>query len=85
MDIRTNEEELRKIFKEEVVKYVKGSQSGSVIWDSRELEKQTSMSLKTIQKTFFKDPRMPKYKIGNKWYFPAEETRLFLLTWIKEK
>ncbi|SCM00677.1 Group-specific protein [Bacillus cytotoxicus] len=43
------------------------------------------MSWNTIQDQFFFDPRFPKFKVGQKWYFPAKQTQKFLLEWAEEK
>nr|WP_326137099.1 group-specific protein [Bacillus paralicheniformis] len=54
-------------------------------WDTKELCKQTNMSLNFIKETFFYDPRFPKYRVGTKWLFPAKECEKFLLTWLAEQ
>ena len=56
-----------------------------VFWDAKELMRRTCMSWNFIQQQFFYDPRFPKAKIGSKWYFPARETREFLLRWFEEQ
>lgn len=50
-----------------------------VFWDTKELMRRTCMCWNTIQKEFFFDKHFPKRKIGSKWYFPASETKQFLL------
>jgi hypothetical protein len=54
-------------------------------WDTNELQRQTMLSMSTIQKNFFYDERFPKYKLGRKWLFPAKRTREFLLMWLEEQ
>lgn len=56
-----------------------------VFWDMNDLQKKTKMSINTMKDHFFYDEDFPKYQVGRKWYFPAKETREFLLKWLKEQ
>ncbi|GIQ63593.1 hypothetical protein PACILC2_21610 [Paenibacillus cisolokensis] len=71
--------------KEQVAEKLKEYDAELVFWDRQELMRRTCMSWNFIQDQFFFDPRFPKFKIGNKWYFPAKETREFLVEWIREQ
>ncbi|MFV8516235.1 hypothetical protein [Bacillus sp. SBS7] len=42
------------------------------------------MSWDTIQKELFLNQRFQKLKVDGKWYFPAKETKAFLLNWLTE-
>ncbi|MCU5543044.1 hypothetical protein OCB14_15500 [Bacillus cereus] len=42
------------------------------------------MSRITIQKEFYFDQRLQKFKMDRKWYFLDKETKAFLLNWLTE-
>lgn len=42
------------------------------------------MSRITIQKEFYFDQRLQKFKVDGKWYFLAKDTKAFLLNWLTE-
>ncbi|WP_035322672.1 group-specific protein [Peribacillus kribbensis] len=84
LEIKVNEAELKKVYLEEIKENLKKLNTELVLWDTKELEKRTCMCMNTIQKEFFYHPDFPKRKVGNKWYYPAEKTRDFILNWIEE-
>lgn len=84
-NITIDEQKVKKIFLEELRKCLERIEHKKVLWDMKELCRQTSMSENTIKEKFFYDERFPKYKLGGKWYFPALEAEVFLLMWIKEQ
>ena len=83
--VEVDEVEVRKILKQKISEMLKEADAELVFWDSGELKKRTCMSWNTIQDTFFFDPRFIKRKVGQKWYFPVRETRLFLEDWLNEQ
>ncbi|MBK5497439.1 group-specific protein [Peribacillus sp. TH14] len=85
LNVQIDEVEFKKIYLDEIKEKMKEIDVELVFWDARELERRTCMSWNTIQKEFFFDPDFPKRKVGGKWYFPAKETRDFLLVWIERK
>jgi hypothetical protein len=85
VDIKIDENEVRKIYFEKLEQHINKIDTELTFWDSKELCRQTCMSWDSIQKEFFFDKRFEKYKIGHKWRFPAEDTRKFLLMWIREQ
>lgn len=84
INIEINQEEVKELYLKKLEEKMKELDRELVFWDMRELERRTCMSTNTIKDTFFYVPGFPKYKIGGKWYFPVEETREFLLKWIKD-
>ncbi|MCI1882246.1 MAG: group-specific protein [Sporolactobacillus sp.] len=84
-EIKFDEDEMKQVFMKKLDEHIKQIDASRTFWDSKELKRQTCMSWSTIQKTFFFDDRCPKHKISQKWYFPAEEMRKFLLEWLKEQ
>ena len=85
ISIEVNENKLDNIFREELQKRLNELQQRHTFWDMKELVRQTNMSEPFIKEKFFYDQRFPKFKVGNKWYFPAREAEQFLLKWIKEQ
>lgn len=71
--------------KTQISELIQGVDAEMVFWDRKELMRRTCMSWNSIQEHFFFDPDFPKAKIGAKWYFPARETREFLVTWLSKQ
>lgn len=85
IEIKLDEEYIEQEFKERLEKRLDELQTMEVWWDMGDLQEKTRMSVNTIKDNFFYDEGFPKYKVGGKWYFPADETREFLLMWLKER
>ena len=85
LTVQIDEAEVREEIRRRVAELVKEVDAEYVFWDAKELMRRTCMSWNFIQQQFFFDPRFPKFKVGNKWYFPARETREFLLRWLAER
>ena len=82
--VSVDEKEVRELYLAELKDHIKKIDAELVFWDTKELTKRTCMSLSTVQKEFFYDPRFPKRKVGGKWYFPVDKTKEFLLMWLDE-
>jgi hypothetical protein len=85
IDIKLNEDELRKLYIEKIENHLYNFDMERTLWDSKELCRQTCMSWSTIQREFLYDKRFIKFKVGNKWKFPAKEAKEFIRMWIKEQ
>lgn len=85
IQVQIDEEEVRQLYLKKIEEKIREVDAEKVFWDSKELMRRTCMSWNTIQKEFFYDSRFPKFKVGGKWYFPATETKEFLLQWLKER
>lgn len=85
LQILVDEEEIRRLYMAKINRKVEEIDAEKVYWDSNELKRRTCMSWNTIQDNFFHDKDFPKAKIGGKWYYPADETKLFLQNWISER
>jgi phage pi2 protein 07 len=85
INININQSELRELCKQRIDELVREADAELVFWDAKELMRRTCMSWNFIQQQFFFDPRFPKRKVGNKWYFPAREARTFLEKWLDEQ
>lgn len=85
LEIKIDQEEVKRLLYERLDFAIRKAEKEITFWDMRELERQTSMSANTMKDNFFYEEGFPKYKIGGKWYFPAVETRKWLLEWLKTK
>jgi hypothetical protein len=85
LKLQIDEAQVREEVRRRVADLVKEADAELVFWDRKELMRRTCMSWNFIQEQFFFDPRFPKHKVGSKWYFPARETREFLLKWLSEQ
>ncbi|MFS1511721.1 group-specific protein [Chengkuizengella sp. SCS-71B] len=83
--VNVDEGEVKELCNQKILELVKEADVEFVFWDRKELMKRTCMSWDSIQEKFFSDPRFIKRKIGQKWYFPARETREFLVKWLEEQ
>lgn len=81
IEIQVNEAEIKAMYQAELQKRLDQLENEVVFWDTKELKRQTNMSWNTIQDYFFHDPNFPKFKLNQKWYFPARECREFLISW----
>lgn len=84
LKIELDELALETKFIEELQKRLDAIQYRCTLWDMKELIRQTNMSEPFIKEKFFYHPDFPKFKVGNKWFFPARETESFILNWIKK-
>lgn len=85
LNVQINEQQVRELYIQKLEEKMKEVETELVFWDSSELKRRTCLSWNTIQDQFFFHPDFPKYKVGGKWMYPAEETKRFLLRWIRER
>ena len=85
IDIKIDQREVKELYIQKLEEKIKEVDAELVYWDANELKRRTCMSWNTIQDHFFFDSRFPKFKVGNKWYFPAEKAKTFLLEWLEEQ
>ena len=85
LTVQIDENEVRELYLQKLEEKLKELDSELVFWDTNELKRRTCLSWNTIQKEFFFDLRFPKFKVGGKWMFPAQETKEFLLQWLREQ
>ncbi|WP_337017319.1 group-specific protein [Oceanobacillus massiliensis] len=85
VEIKLDENEIRKMYQEEVEKHLNKLDNELVFWDTVTLCKKTNLSFNTIKDLFFYDPNFPKHKVGNKWLYPADKAKKFLLEWIEKQ
>lgn len=85
LQVNIDEQEVKQLCIEKIEELLKDVEKDLVFWSRKELIRRTCLSWNTILDTFFYDPRFPKHKVGNKWLFPADETKKFLLKWLSER
>ncbi|TYS67023.1 group-specific protein [Sutcliffiella horikoshii] len=85
INVQINEQEVRQLYFQKLEEKMMEIDAELIFWDSKELMRRTCLSWNNIQEKFFYDPRFPKHKVGQKWMFPAKQTRDFLLTWLSEQ
>lgn len=83
--VQINDTEVKQLCIQKIEEKINEMDLEMVYWDAKELKRRTSMCWNSIQSTFFFDQNFPKFKIGQKWYFPARETRIFLENWIRNQ
>lgn len=85
IEVKVDQQEVKQLYLARLEEKIKEVDAELVYWDANELKRRTCMSWNTIQDHFFFDSRFPKFKVGNKWYFPAAKAKAFLLEWLEEQ
>ena len=85
INIQIDEEEVKSMYLSKLEEKMKEVEAEVVFWDRNTLIRVTNLSWNTITDHFFHDPKFPKYKVGKKWLFPAQEAKQFLLDWLKNQ
>lgn len=80
-NVHIDQEQLLDMCKQSIEEKLEEVHQDLVLWDINELKRRTCMSVNTMKEKFFYDPDFPKFKVGNKWFFPAKETEAFLEKW----
>ncbi|RIJ63125.1 helix-turn-helix domain-containing protein [Rummeliibacillus sp. POC4] len=83
--VQIDEQHVDEVLRNEIQKRLNEVQVKYTYWDMKDLCEQVKLCETTIKETFFYDKRFPKFKVGRKWLFPAEEAKQFLLQWAKEQ
>ncbi|MGG0663446.1 hypothetical protein ABE042_04980 [Viridibacillus arvi] len=85
LQVQIDEETVREVLNNEIRRAVETVQVEKTLWDFKELERQTCMGKSNILEKFFWDQEFPKFKVGQKWMFPAKETQEYLLRWLRKQ
>lgn len=87
LKIEIDEEMIEKLITEHIQEKLEEVSNQKIFWTMTDLEYLTGCSEGYIKDKFFFDTRFEKIrrKVGRKWLFPAEETKEFLLEWLKEQ
>lgn len=85
LSVQVDESIVEKQFREELKKRLDQLERSRLLWDMKELCRQTSMSESFLKEQFFYDEEFPKVKVGRKWVIPARAAEEFILKWLSEK
>lgn len=85
VDTERYNEMAESILREEARKRLDSLIIEHTFWDMEELVRQTKMSIPFIREKFFYHPEFPKFKVGSKWWMPAQEAQQFLVAWLKQQ
>lgn len=85
INVQIDEHVVRELCLEKIEEAMKKVDKDLVFWDANELKRRTCMGWNSIVERFFSDSKFPRYKIGTKWFFPADETKKYLLAWLSEQ
>ncbi|WP_404459350.1 helix-turn-helix domain-containing protein [Sutcliffiella horikoshii] len=81
LNITLDENELKKLYLEEVRKRVEGIEEQMLLIDIKELCKMLSLSRPTVEKLFIYNPKFPAMRVGKKWLFNRKEVEEYIKRW----
>lgn len=81
LNISLDENELKKLYLEEVRKRVGKIEEQLLLIDTKELCKMLSLSRPTVEKLFIYNPDFPSMRVGKKWLFHRKEVEEFINRW----
>lgn len=81
LNISLDENELKKVYLEEVRKRVEEIEEQMLLIDTKELCKMLSLSRPTVEKLFINNKEFPSLRVGKKWLFPRKEVEEYIKRW----
>ncbi|MBT2657444.1 helix-turn-helix domain-containing protein [Bacillus sp. ISL-18] len=81
LNISLDENELKKLYLEEVRKRVCEIEEQKLLIDVNELCNMLSLSRPTVEKLFISNPKFPSLRVGKKWLFPRKEVEEYIKRW----
>jgi excisionase family DNA binding protein len=81
LNISVNDDELKKLYLEEVRKRVDEIEEQMLLIDTKELCKMLSLSRPTVEKLFIYNQDFPSMRVGKKWLFPRKEVEEYIRRW----
>lgn len=81
VEIKLDDKELKDIYIAEVQKRLDNLELETMLMDSKQLCKMLSLSYPTVEKTFLRNPKFPKIRVGSKWLFNRKEVQEFIDRW----
>ncbi|WP_026567871.1 helix-turn-helix domain-containing protein [Bacillus sp. UNC41MFS5] len=81
LNISLDENELKKLYLEEVRKRVDEIGEQMMLIDTKELCKMLSLSRPTVEKLFIYNQDFPSMRVGKKWLFPRKEVEEYIKRW----
>ncbi|SDZ59754.1 DNA binding domain-containing protein, excisionase family [Evansella caseinilytica] len=80
-NISLNEDELKKLYLDEIRKRVDDIENQMALIDTKELCKMLSLSRPTVEKLFIYNPDFPSMRVGKKWLFNRKEVEEYINRW----
>ncbi|MBX9974207.1 helix-turn-helix domain-containing protein [Cytobacillus firmus] len=81
LNISLDENELKKLYLEEIRKSVKEIEKEKTLIDVGELCRILSLSRPTVEKLFIHNSNFPSIRVGKKWLFPRKEVEEYIKLW----
>ncbi|QIZ07606.1 helix-turn-helix domain-containing protein [Priestia megaterium] len=81
LNISLDENELKKLYLEEVRKRIDEIEEQKLLIDVNELCNMLSLSRPTVEKLFIYNPNFPSLRVGKKWLFPRKEVEEYIKRW----
>lgn len=81
IEIKLDDNQLKKMYLEEVRKRLDKFEAESLLMDSKQLCRMLSLSWPTVQQMFLSDPNFPSIRIGSKWLFNRMEVQDYINQW----
>jgi excisionase family DNA binding protein len=81
LNIIVDENELMKLYREEIRKRLDKIEDQTLFIDVKELCKMLSLSRPTVEKLFLYNPDFPKIRVGKKWLFNRKEVEAYIKQW----
>lgn len=80
-NISLDEDELKKLYLDEIRKRVDEIENQMALIDTKELCKMLSLSRPTVEKLFIYNPDFPSMRVGKKWLFNRKEVEEYINRW----
>lgn len=87
ISVSLNDKAIEEIISKNIQDKLEEMENQKVFYTMQDLEFITGCSEGYIKDKFFYDSRFAaiRRKVGRKWLFPTDETKQFLLQWLKEQ
>ena len=84
LNISLDENELKKLYLEEVQKRLDEIEEQALLIETKELCKMLSLSRPTVEKLFIFNPEFPAIRMGRKWLFHRKEVEQYIGRWFTD-
>ncbi|MFP5114825.1 helix-turn-helix domain-containing protein [Bacillaceae bacterium C204] len=81
LNVTLDENELKKLYLEEVRKRIDKIEEETLLIDVKELCRMLSISRPTCEKLFIFNPKFPAMRVGKKWLFHRREVEEYIQKW----
>lgn len=81
LNISLDENELKKLYLEEIRKRAEEMECQTILMDTKELCRMLMLSRPTVEKLFIYNPNFPSMRVGKKWLFNRKEVEEYIKRW----